>query len=260
MRIKGQHFLKDERVLKRIVEYAQVGEGDVILEIGAGKGNLTRALAEKAKQVYAIELDKKLASDLRAKFAGTNVEVIQGNALKLDFPYFNKVVSNIPYYISSDLTFKLLRYKFELGVLMYQKEFAERMTAMPGDKNYGRLSITAQHYAEIEILEIVPRSAFTPVPEVDSAIVRLKLRKPSYEVKNEEFFLKLVSTCFSQRRKKLKNAILKAASSLELNQLALEEVVKEGSQWNKRAEELSPAEFALLANELIKYRNRKIDI
>lgn len=254
MYIKGQHFLKDERVLQRIVEYAQVGEGDVVLEIGAGKGNLTRVLAAKAKHVYAIELDKKLASELQQQFAGTNVEIIQGNALKLHFPEFNKVVANLPYYISSDLTFKLLRHKFKLGVLMYQKEFAERMAASPRSESYGRLSVTAQHYAEIEILEIVPRSAFYPVPEVDSAIVRLRLRKPSYEVKDEEFFLRLVTACFAQRRKKLKNAILKAANSLELNRLALEEAIKEGSQWNKRAEELTPVEFALLANELIRYR------
>ncbi|MEM2934062.1 MAG: 16S rRNA (adenine(1518)-N(6)/adenine(1519)-N(6))-dimethyltransferase RsmA [Methanocellales archaeon] len=254
MRIKGQHFLKDERVLQRIVKYAQVGKRDVVLEIGAGKGNLTRALAAKAKQVYAIELDKKLASELRMEFAGKNVVVIEGNALKLDFPEFSKVVANLPYYISSNLTFKLLRHKFKLGVLMYQKEFAERMIASPSSESYGRLSVTAQHYAEIEILEIVPKSAFQPVPEVDSAIVRLKLRKPSYEVKDEGFFLKLVTACFAQRRKKLKNAILKAANSLELNRMALEEAIKESSLWNKRAEELSPAMFALLANELIKYR------
>ncbi len=251
MRIKGQHFLKDERVLQRIVEYAQVGGGDVVLEIGAGTGNLTRALAAKAKYVYAIELDKKLASNLRLQFTGGNIEVIEGNALKLEFPEFNKVVANLPYYISSDLTFKLLHHKFELGVLMYQKEFAERMIASPGSESYGRLSVTAQHYAEIEILEIVPRSAFHPVPEVDSAIVRLKPRKPSYEVKDEEFFLKLVTACFSKRRKKLKNAILKAASALKLNRAALEEAIKENPLRNRRAEELSAAEFAVLANELI---------
>jgi 16S rRNA (adenine1518-N6/adenine1519-N6)-dimethyltransferase len=254
MRVKGQHFLRDERVLQRIVEYAQVGEKDIVLEIGAGTGNLTRALASKAKQVYAIELDKKLASNLREQFTGTNVEVIEGNALKLKFPDFNKVVANPPYYISSDLTFKLLHHKFELGVLMYQKEFAERMAASPGSESYGRLSVTAQHYAEIEILEIVPKSAFHPAPEVDSAIVRLKLRKPSYEVKDEEFFFKLVTACFTQRRKKIKNAILKSAIALGLNCSALEEALRKSSYWNQRAEELSAAEFALLSNELIKYR------
>ncbi len=253
MKKMGQHFLIDSRVLKRIVEYSGAGKKDLILEIGAGTGNLTAALAAKAKKVYAIELDYELAVNLERQFSGTNVAVIKGDALKLKFPEFNKAVANLPYYISSDLTFKLLQHRFELAVLMYQKEFAERMVAQPKSEHYGRLSVTAQHRASIEILEIVPKNAFQPVPEVDSAIVRLKPKKPDYEVTNEAFFLKVVTACFSKRRKKLRNAIISAAAMLEISETDLKAALQKLPHMEQRAEELSACEFAALANELIEY-------
>src|SRR3990172_11759599 len=154
---KDQHFLIDEKVLGRIIEYGQLNSSDTVLEIGAGYGNLTEKLARKAGKVIAIEADAELASSLN-RF--NNVEVFIGDALKLDFPYFNKVVSNLPYSISSPVTFKLLEYEFDMGILMYQYEFAKRMVAAPGSKDYGRLSIAVQYRANVQIMEVVPRLAF----------------------------------------------------------------------------------------------------
>ncbi len=234
---RDQHLLIDKRVLSRIVRYADLNKHDIVLEIGAGSGNLTRELAKKAKKVIAIEVDAKLASLLKQY---NNVEVIVGDVLRIEFPEFNKVVSNLPYSISSPITFKLLQHKFELGILMYQYEFARRMIALPNTKDYSKLSIAVQYYADVEILETVPGKAFSPPTMVKSAIVRLKPRPPPYEVKNKEFFMKLINIAFSQRRKKLKNALKGIADKKELPSELL----------NMRAENLSPQQLAKLANLL----------
>lgn len=242
---KDQHFLIDEQVLDRIVEYGKLTGADTVLEIGAGYGNLTHKLAKKAGKVIAIEVDPEIASSI---FGPENVEVIIGDAMKQDFPYFNKVISNLPYSISSPVTFKLMQYKFDIGILMYQHEFAKRMVALPGNKDYGRLSITVQYHAGVRILEIVPRSAFSTPPKVDSAIVSLIPGKPSYEVKNVDFFMKLIKAAFSQRRKKLRNAILKNTSFLGIKENDLEKLPFQII--DQRAETVSPEEFAMLADIL----------
>ena len=244
--IKDQHFLIDEHVLGRIIEYGQLNSSDTILEIGAGYGNLTEKLARKACKVIAIEVDPELASSLdRFK----NVELIMGDALEQDFPHFNKVISNLPYSISSPVTFKLLEYEFDLGILMYQHEFAKRMVATPGGKDYGRLSIAIQYRANVEILEIVPRLAFSTPPKVDSAIVRLVPRPPPYEVKDVDFFMKFIKAAFSQRRKKLRNAILNNAIYLGIKDKALEKLPQDII--DRRAETVSPEELAKLSDLLI---------
>lgn len=243
-----QHFLIDERVLDRIIEYGNLVHSDVVLEIGAGFGNLTRLLAARAGKVIAVEMDPELADSIdRAQ----NLEVIVGDALKMEFPGFNKVVSNLPYSISSPVTFKLLRHKFDLGILMYQHEFAKRMAAAPGGRDYGRLSVTVQHYAEVEILEVIPKSAFHPQPEVRSALVKLVPRPAPYKVKDEAFFMKFITSAFSQRRKKLRNAILNNASSLGFTDMG--RVLKKVHEdfLSKRAETLSPSDLANIANILV---------
>jgi len=244
--IKDQHFLINEHVLGRIIEYGQLNSSDTILEIGAGYGNLTEKLARKACKVIAIEVDPELASSLN-RFE--NVELIIGDALEQDFPHFNKVISNLPYSISSPVTFKLLEYKFDLGILMYQHEFAKRMVATPGGKDYGRLSIAIQYRANVEILEIVPRLAFSTPPKVDSAIVRLVPRPPPYEVKDVDFFMKFIKAAFSQRRKKLRNAILNNAIYLGIKDKALEKLPQDII--DRRAETVSPEELAKLSDLLI---------
>jgi 16S rRNA (adenine1518-N6/adenine1519-N6)-dimethyltransferase len=230
---------------------------DVVLEIGAGIGNLTERLAKKAKKVIAIELDPALVNVLHDRFDNAgNVEIIFGDALKVDFPQFDKVVSNLPYSISSELTFKLLRYKFKLGVLMYQYEFAARMVSPPNCKDYSRLTVDTYYFADASILMKVPKGAFQPAPEIDSAVVKLVPRPAPFEVRDETFFMEFVAAVFSQRRKKLRNAVLNTNYVLKIR--TIKDVVDQLPEdlMNKRAENLTPEQLAEVAN-LIVDLNRK---
>ncbi len=243
-----QYTLIDDLVLHRIIEYAHLQESDVVLEIGAGTGVLTEKLAEHVCKVIAIESDASLARSLGQRFKGTSVEVVHGDALKLTFPRFNKVVSNLPYSISSKITFKLLKHPFEEAILMYQYEFARRLAASHGSKDYGKLSICVQYLADVELLEIVPPTAFSPQPGVRSAIVRLVPRAPEYEVADRNFFSRFLTAVFSQRRKKLKNSI---AAFTDVRNLGLS-----GGLLNMRPEELPAAKLAEISDVLY-YRTRE---
>lgn len=242
---KDQHFLIDEHILERIIEYGKLTAADTVLEIGAGYGNLTAKLAKRAGKVIAIEIDPELAFSIKK---GENIELIMGDALREEIPHFNKVISNLPYSISSPVTFILLQHEFELGILMYQHEFAKRLVAMPGSKDYGRLSIAVQYRARVDILEVVSRYAFSTPPEVDSAIVRVIPRPPPYEVRDVDFYMKFITAAFSQRRKKLKNAILNNATMLGINEDALKKLPQDIIE--QRAETLSPEELAELSDLL----------
>lgn len=242
---KDQHFLIDKCILNHIIEYGDLNSSDAVLEIGAGYGNLTGQLVKRAGKVIAVEMDPELASSINKS---ENLEVLVGDALKLEFPQFNKVISNLPYSISSPVTFKLLKRKFDLGILMYQHEFAKRMVAVPGSKDYGRLSITVQYYADVKILEVVPPSAFSAPPQVSSAIVKLVPRSPPYAVKDKDFFMRFLTAVFSQRRKTLRKAILNNSMFLGIRNNALGTIPVEFLR--KRAEVLSPGELAKLADLL----------
>ncbi len=204
MKKLGQHFLVDRRVLGRIGDYASLAEKDRVLEIGPGTGNLTEVLSARAGTVFAIEVDPNLASSLEGRFP--NVQVIRGDALRVRLPDYNKIISNLPYQISSKITFRLLERPFDLAVLMYQREFAERMVASSGTKDYGRLTLNVTLRAEAEILERVPRGAFRPMPQVESAIVRLQPRENRIPV-DEKVFDDLTRGIFSMRRKKVKTSL-----------------------------------------------------
>lgn len=236
MRKKGQNFLIDRGVIERIAEYAKLVPEDRILEIGPGTGALTEVLAAKAGKVYAVEVDPALAAGLQGRFH--NVVVTKGDALKVDLPEYNKIVSNLPYQISTKITFRLLSRPFELAVLMYQKEFARRMLARPGSPRYGRLGMIVGHLCLAEILEVVPRSAFRPVPEVESAIVRLWPREHGVDA---ERFIKFAEGLFCSRRKKTKKAL--ASMGISREKLA----AMDASLLEKRPEELTPGEAAELA-------------
>jgi 16S rRNA (adenine1518-N6/adenine1519-N6)-dimethyltransferase len=246
MRRKGQNFLVDRGVLSRIADYAKLNTADSVLEIGAGNGNLTEVLSRRAGRVYAVEVDSNLAAGLKGKYA--NVKVVDGDALKVELPDYNKVVSNLPYQISSKMTYRLLSRPFDLAVLMYQKEFAKRLIAEPGAEDYGRLSMVTGYYSRAEILEYVPRTAFRPNPRVGSAIVRLCPRKDRPKVSSDSF-LRLATGLFSHRRKKLGSALKAMGVSREaLTGLGI-------TVLDKRVEEIDPEEAARLSEKLFPIRS-----
>jgi 16S rRNA (adenine1518-N6/adenine1519-N6)-dimethyltransferase len=246
----GQVFLYDPSILRRIIQTAQISKEDLVIEIGPGLGRLTKMLAEKAKNVMAIELDEKLFEELRVQLADyENIELIRGDALK--YPYENlpefKVVANIPYYITTPLIFRLLdaRRNLKSMTLTIQKEVAERIVAAPGGKDYGVLSVMVQYYTEPELKFIIPRGAFRPVPKIDSALVYFKvLEKPPVQVKNQEVFFRVVKTAFSQRRKMISNALRGLREDIK------EKLAEAGIDSNRRPETLSIEEFARLSDVL----------
>ena len=242
----GQHFLIDERVARRQVERASIQEGETVLEVGPGLGVLTRILGTRARRVIAIEKDRRLADALRA--LGGPIEVVHGDALKVEWPAFDVMVSNLPYRISSPVTFRLLDRPFDRAVLMFQREFAERLIARPGTKDYSRLTVNVAHRAECEILERVPRSAFHPQPRVDSAIVRLVRRAPAYHAMDETSFHAVVDATFLHRRKTIANALRLEWRRFDTDRDRWRETLLSLPFLDRRAGDLSPAEFATLAN------------
>ncbi len=233
----GQHFLMDRGAIMRIASYADLQPQDRVLEIGPGPGNLTDALAARAGHVYAVEIDGDLAAQLSGRFS--NVQVINGDALKVELPPYNKIVSNLPYQISSAITYRLLSRPFEKAVLMYQWEFARRMRAAPGSEEYGRLAMVVGFFCRIEILEKVSKMAFRPVPQVDSAIVRLQPRLDRPEADPADF-MRLAEGLFNNRRKKVK----KGLAALGAGPQAIAEL--DASLLERRPEDLSPDEAASL--------------
>ncbi len=236
----GQHFLINKKIANREIDYADVSSNDIILEIGPGKGILTKLLAEKAKKVYAIELDKKLINYL-SKILPDNVELIYGDALDIDFKNisFNKVVSNLPFQISSPITFKLLENNFDKAILIYQKDFADRMVAMPGQKNYSNLTVHLYYTSYCELLEFVSKKSFKPQPKVDACIVKIiPLENPPFKVRNKNFFLNLSRILFNHRRKMIRT-ILKNNFDINLNNIPYKK---------KRVENLSPEQIGYLSD------------
>ncbi len=257
----GQHLVLDQGLLRRMVDYAGVGGRDTVLEVGAGTGNLTLLLARRAKEVIAVERDPRLVSLLRRTLEEEgcgNVRILRGDVLRLTFPPFDKVVSNLPYSISSDLTFRLLEEEFEVAVLLYQLEFARRLVAGPGSEDYGRLTVSTFYRAEVEILEEVPPSAFFPRPKVRSAVVRLRPRKvPPFRVEDEGRFQRVLRVLFHHPRQKVRNALYHSFTELfpsaRLDKKGRREVL-EGRLPEElagaRAKELPPQELARLSDLL----------
>jgi 16S rRNA (adenine1518-N6/adenine1519-N6)-dimethyltransferase len=249
----GQHFAVDSDMLQRLVSHASLTEDDVVLEVGAGFGFLTRLLSSECKKVVAVEVDPKVVGILREQLRGLqNVDLIEGDILEVSLPPFRKVVSAPPYSISSPLLFRLLERKFDWAVLILQKEFAERLAASVGSKDYGRLTVTVYYRAEVELLDYVPRTMFYPPPDVDSMMVRLKPRHPPFHVEDETIFFELVRTLFTQRNRKVRNGLI---SFLRKREIARKEAVELADSMvysSKRVRELAPEDFGILANELLR--------
>lgn len=252
----GQNFLISPGVVRAVVEAAEIENGDHVLEIGPGIGTLTQGLLEAGAHVTAVELDKKLPAVLAETLRGyENLNVVQGDILKTDVsalmgnqPF--KVAANLPYYITTPILLSLLEQKLPVThiVTMVQKEVAERMTASPGGKNYGALSVAVQYHTKPEIVLDVPPSCFFPAPEVDSAVIACTVRNiPAVAVKDENLFFRIVKASFGQRRKTLSNALKPLGFSKEQMEDALRGANVDAA---RRGETLSLAEFAAIANNL----------
>lgn len=239
-------------IFQLLAERASLTRNDVVLDIGAGFGFLTRFLAERCEKVLAVEIDSRFAKILRSRLKDLpNVEVIEGDVLKSHIPKLNKVVSIPPYNISSALFKWLFNKDFTLAVLILQKEFANRLMAPIGSEDYGWLSVLSYYHFEIEIFDDVPKQMFYPQPEVDSVIVRLNPRSsPPFSVKNYAFFMKLVQTLFTQRNRKVRNAF---QPFIKKRYTALGDTFKVARSLpfhDRRVRELAPEDFGELANVL----------
>uniref|UniRef100_A0A7S2X184 rRNA adenine N(6)-methyltransferase n=2 Tax=Chloropicon primus TaxID=1764295 RepID=A0A7S2X184_9CHLO len=217
---KGQHILKNPHIIDSIVQKSGIKSTDVVLEIGPGTGNLTAKLLEVAKKVIAYEVDPRMVLELQRRFQGTpqasQLQIVQGDVLKQDLPYFDVCVSNTPYQISSPLTFKLLSHRplFRAAILMFQREFAMRLVAKPNESLYCRLTVNTQLLARVSHLLKVGKNNFKPPPKVESSVVRIEPRHPPVQVNFTEWD-GLVRLCFSRKNKTL-GAIFKQNACLDL--------------------------------------------
>ena len=256
----GQNYLIDKNKRDQIINFGNVTKEDTVLEIGTGIGTLTIELAKKAKKVIAIEQDEKICRILAKRLKDEkidNVELINDDALKVEFPKFNKIISNLPYQISSPITFKFLNYDFDLAILMYQKEFASRMNGEVGTKDYSRLSAMLYFKCDVEKLTEVSNESFIPKPQIDSTVVKLTPKENSISDEDFRTYSKFTKALFQHRNKKIKNALIdsrhiisnidKKVLKKRLNDIddkELEEYLK------KRVVVLSPEEILLISKKL----------
>ncbi len=253
----GQNFLRDRRVIQRILSAAEISNHDYVLEIGPGTGCLTGELLEAARLVTALEIDRRMVEYLRKRLAVySNLSLIQADALRYDYDtLFSqpdsgvKLIANLPYYIATPLVqlFIKLRRFFALMVLMLPTDVAGRMTAAPGNKDYGYFSILTQFYFQIEPVCRAPAQAFFPSPNVDSLVLKFTpWTEPPLTVQDEVFYWRIIKAAFSQRRKTLINAL---HNSLHWEKARLLAAMEEARISPKiRAETLSAGEFARLAD------------
>uniref|UniRef100_A0A0N5BXC0 rRNA adenine N(6)-methyltransferase n=1 Tax=Strongyloides papillosus TaxID=174720 RepID=A0A0N5BXC0_STREA len=216
----GQHILKNPGIVNAIVDKAVVKPTDVVMEIGPGTGNLTVKILEKAKKVVALEIDPRMVDEVKKRVIGTplqnKLEVIRGDSIKTPWPRFDLCITNLPYQISSPFVFKLLLHRplCRHAVVMFQKEFADRLVAKPGSKLYCRLSVNVQMLAKVEHLMKVKRSEFRPPPKVDSAVVRIEPKNPPPPVNYTEWD-GMLRIAFGRKNKTLL-AIFKQTQVIEL--------------------------------------------
>ncbi|MFD2370146.1 16S rRNA (adenine(1518)-N(6)/adenine(1519)-N(6))-dimethyltransferase RsmA [Brevibacillus sp. GCM10020057] len=262
----GQNFLIDTNILHNIVAEADLTKEKGAIEIGPGIGALTEQLGRAAKKVMAIEIDQRLLPILADTLSPyENIEIVHGDVLELDLKALLaekmagvdkiSVVANLPYYVTTPILMKLLEERLPLEniVVMIQKEVADRIAAKPGTKDYGSLSVAAQFYAETEVAMIVPASVFIPRPNVDSAVIRLKVRdRPPVEVDDRDVFFRVVRGSFAQRRKTLLNNLMNSLFRKEQKEAVIQMLADIQIDPTRRGETLTIAEFARLANESLR--------
>jgi 16S rRNA (adenine1518-N6/adenine1519-N6)-dimethyltransferase len=258
----GQNFLIDNSIAEKITEIAEVDKDDSVIEIGAGLGVLTSILSDRAREVFAIELDRDIFDILKKNLSNkSNVYLFNEDALLFNYrdlvPHKMKVVANLPYSIATEIIFKLLGNKelFSLMVLMIQKEVALRFTAKPNSKEYGTISILSQLQSDMEIAMTVSNKSFYPPPKVSSAILKIKpLSETRIPIKDYEWFSKVVRGSFFNRRKMIKNSLFQSKlidlSSSEISKILL----STGIDPKRRGESLTIEEFANLSTHLLPYK------
>lgn len=260
----GQNFLIDSNILDKIIRAADVNQDDCVLEIGPGIGTMTQYLCEHAREVVAVEIDKKLIPILEQDTlsAYNNVTIINEDILKVDINAIVqeknnkkpiKVVANLPYYITTPIIMGLFESHVPLEsiTIMVQKEVAERMQVGPGTKNYGALSLAVQYYAKPEVMLTVPAGCFMPRPNVDSSVIKLtRYEKPCVSVSDEKWMFDIIRASFNQRRKTLVNGLGNAPELNLTKENILSALGKMGLSPTVRGEALTLEQFALLADVL----------
>lgn len=259
----GQNFLIDEHVIHKIIRGAQVTKNDFVLEIGPGIGTMTQYLAEAAREVAAVEIDRKLIPILGETLEDyDNVTVINEDILKVDIKALAmeknggrpiKVVANLPYYITTPIIMGLFESHVPIDniTVMVQKEVADRMKVGPGSKDYGALSLAVQYYAEPYLVANVPANCFIPRPNVDSAVIRLTRHEhPVVEVENEKLMFQMIRASFNQRRKTLQNGLKNSELIPASREMIVDAIREAGLPETVRGEALTLEAFARLANIL----------
>ncbi|HHV59381.1 MAG TPA: 16S rRNA (adenine(1518)-N(6)/adenine(1519)-N(6))-dimethyltransferase RsmA [Clostridiaceae bacterium] len=260
----GQNFLVDDHIIKRIADSSDLCQDDLVIEVGSGIGNLTVELARRAGHVIAVEIDRHLVDAFMENIRGIdNITFVNEDILKADlrsiitgcgFNYKNiRLAGNLPYYITTPVIMHFLENgpKVQSMCVMIQKEVADRITAKPGNKNYGALTVAVQFFAEAARLFNVPPHCFIPQPGVDSTVISIKVREcPPVELLGRDCFFKVVKAAFGQRRKTLLNA-LSNSSFLNLDKEQCKEILaKAGIDEKERGENLSIEQFATLSNAI----------
>ena len=257
----SQSFLIDPNITGKIASLLEPGPDDIVLEIGSGLGVLTGIIAQRVRRVIALEIDPVLVDILQSELDRDNVLIVHEDFLRFDFTKFFgdlapeiatlKVIGNVPYNISSAIVFHLLDFRqyVSTAVLMFQKEVAERISAAPGSRDYGIVSVIVSMYAVAKREFLIPPGCFYPKPKVDSAVIKIKFRvKPLIDLEDPEIFRELVRTSFAQRRKTLLNNLKNSRFNRQGN---IENILNNcGIDGKRRAESLSPQEFGLLSNEI----------
>ncbi len=263
IRSLGQSFLEDKNVINKILSVADILEDDTVVEIGAGIGIMTELLAKKAKKVIALDIDQRMTGILKERLGGyQNVDIIKTNVLEYDFSSVMpvlcarkiKVIGNIPYNISSQILFRLLAFRSHIScmILMFQKELADRLIAPPGTKEYGIPSVFVSMYTKCSREMVIPRSCFYPQPKVTSAVMKMLIRdKPLSELRDHDFFSRIVKIAFAKKRKTLLNNLRNSNLSGYSEKDMATALQNAGIDGMRRAETMTAEELGRLSNVIL---------
>lgn len=250
-KLLGQNFMVAPAFYPKLVKYADLISSDVVLDAGAGFGFLSRFLADQCHSVIAVERDPQIASVLRQQTGRfDNIAVVENDVLKTRLPFFNKAIAAPPYYLSSKIVLFLLKHNVDCAVLIVQKEFADRLVAKIGSDAYSWLTVTVYQKAQVDLLDFVPKNLFYPPPEVDSIIIRVKpWQTLPFTVKDNGFFEQMVKWLFTERNKKLSNALEPfIKNTLKMTKQDFQKIIKTLPYHEMRPRELLPENFGEIAD------------